>query len=172
MSTIDYVSHSAYCSPMNNISCNDNPQGLGLLMPLVGQIMCYVRQRASHIYKQQGYNITPEAADALYIIRNFDGLPQKKLAEILGKDKASITRLLNALVKINLVERIHDQEDRRVIRAHITQEGKEAHLKIYPEFKALSDTVLTNITEHNFNNTLAVLNKIITNLPCQKLDKE
>ncbi len=140
---------------------------LGLLMPLIGHLTCYVRQQASLIYKQLGYELTPEAADTLLIIHHFDGLPQKKLADILGKDKAAITRLLNTLVKSQLVERVQDTEDRRVIRAHITAEGREAFSKITPALKQLSDNILNPVSEPEFKNMIAALSTIVTNLPCQ-----
>ncbi|MDX8387678.1 MAG: MarR family transcriptional regulator [Ghiorsea sp.] len=144
------------------------PQGLGLIMPLMGHLMCYVRHQTSQIFTHLGYDITPEAADALLFIHHFDGLSQKKLADVLGKDKASITRLLNSLVKSQLVERVQDQEDRRIIRAHITHEGKEAFLKIYPELKALSDAVLKPVTDTDFQQAVSTLSTIVSTLDCPK----
>ena len=141
-------------------------------MPLMGHLMCYVRQQTSRIYSELGYDITPEAADALMIIHHFDGMPQKKLADILGKDKAAITRLLNSLVKSNLVERIQDQEDRRIIRAHITQEGREAFAKICPQLQILSDMTLANVSDHDFNHTIDTLTNIVNSLPCSTADKK
>lgn len=166
MSTIDFINHVAYALPMNHHQASTMDISMGKLMPLMGHLMCYVRQQTSQIYAQLGYDITPEAADALMIIHHFDGLSQKKLADILGKDKASITRLLNSLVTSQLVERIQDQEDRRIIRAHITKEGIEAFEKICPELQMLSDQTLQNISDADFNKTIAVLTNIVGSLPC------
>ena len=141
------------------------------LMPLVGRIMCHVRQQTSLIYKDLGYNLTPETVDALMAIHHFDGLSQKQLANTLGKDKAAITRLLNTLVKSNLVERTQDLQDRRIIRANITAEGKEAFLKIYPKLQLLSDCALNGINKQDFNATLSVLSNIIENMACPPPEK-
>jgi len=140
------------------------------LMPLVGQLKCFVRQQTSAAYTSLGYAISPEAADALMIIQHFDGLPQKQLADILGKDKASITRLLNTLVACNLVERIQDQEDRRVIRAHITQEGAQVFQQILPKLHALSDEAVQHISDHDFDHMIQVMTQIVDNISpsCQK----
>lgn len=140
---------------------------LGLLMPLIGHLTCHVRQQASEIYKALGYELTPEAADALMIIHHFDGLPQKKLADILGKDRASITRLLNTLVNSHLVERVQDKEDRRIIRAHITDEGKKAFEKLTPKLLELSNSILNPVAKDDFDRMLGTLSTIIDNLPCQ-----
>ncbi len=154
--------------PMNG---SQNNIGLGLLMPLLGHLTCYVRQQASVIYRQLGYDLTPEAADALLIIHHFDGLPQKKLADILGKDKAAVTRLLNTLVKSQLVERIQDTDDRRVIRAHITEEGREAFSKIHPELGQLSKSILSPLSQQQFDAVIQSLSDIVSNLPCQPSTK-
>jgi len=145
-------------------------KSLRRLMPLMARLMCYVRQQTSQIYTELGYKITPEAADALMIIHHFDGLPQKKLADILGKDKASITRLLNTLVKINLVERIQDESDRRIIRAHITQEGVTAFESIHPKIHQLSHQMLQVTSDDDFEKTVATLSQIAEDLPCQTLE--
>ncbi len=151
---------------MDDLQCENIK--IGALMPLMGHLMCYVRQQTSLAYAELGYDITPEAADALMIIQHFDGLPQKRLANILGKDKASITRLLNSLVKCQLVERIQDLEDRRIIRAHITEEGKAVFQKILPKLHALSDLALGGISEHDFSILLQTMATIVTNTsaPC------
>ncbi len=167
MSTIDCVNYCSYDAPMNQHQSTTLNIKIGQLMPLMGHLMCYVRQQTSQIYAQLGYDITPEAADALMIIHHFDGLPQKKLADILGKDKASITRLLNSLVASKLVERIQDQQDRRIIRAHITKEGIDAFGKICPELQTLSDETLQNIGEAEFNQAVSTLTAIVNSLPCQ-----
>jgi DNA-binding MarR family transcriptional regulator len=141
---------------------------IGKLMPLIGHLTCFMRQQTSQIYADLGYDVTPEAAQALLIIQHFDGLPQKKLADILGKDKASITRLLNSLVKYQLVERVQDEQDRRIIRAHITEEGKLIFEKIMPKLGALSDLALNHVSESEFDHMIQTMTTIIANVsqPC------
>ncbi len=137
---------------------------IGMIMPLIGQLMCFMRQEISQAYQDLGYDIAPESAQTLMIIQHFDGLPQSKLADILGKDKAAITRLLNSLVKLNLVERIQDIEDRRIIRAHITPEGKAVFKQFMPKLHALSDLTLAGISQQQFTQTVATMTQIINNI--------
>jgi len=137
---------------------------IGAIMPLIGQLMCFMRQQTSQAYKDLGYDITPEAAQALMIIQHFEGLTQTKLAHILEKDKASITRLLNSLVQLNLVERIQDTNDRRIIRAHITAKGKNTFAQFMPKLHALSDLTLQGISEADFKQTLSTLHRITNNI--------
>jgi len=164
MSTIDTINQLCNHSPMKEAI--QNAKSLSRIMPLMSHLMCHVRQQTSQIYSALGYELTPEAADALMIIHHFDGLPQKKLADILGKDKASITRLLNTLVKINLVERIQDENDRRVIRAHITKEGTTAFHEFYPKIKVLSEQILHVASDDDFEKMVVTLSQIVHGLPC------
>ncbi|MDO3384995.1 MarR family transcriptional regulator [Gilvimarinus sp. SDUM040013] len=47
-----------------------------------------------------------------------------KIAECLGVDRSAITRLLDRLVDKGLVQRQHDDGDRRSVRVYLTPEGK------------------------------------------------
>jgi len=145
---------------------------IGAIMPLIGQLMCFMRQQISQAYKDLGYDITPEAAQALMIIQHFEGLTQTKLAHILEKDKASVTRLLNSLVQLNLVERIQDTNDRRIIRAHITTKGKNTFAKFMPKLQTLSDLTLQGISEADFKQTLSTLHRITTNINATCCEKD
>ena len=139
-------------------------EGIGKLMPLVGQVMCHVRHHISAACERLGYQLTPEEAGTLMIIYECDGLPQSMLANILGKDKAAVTRMMNALVKSGLVKRMQDEQDRRIVRAFISEEGKQAFVDISPMLKATSDKALDNVSEDDFVATQRVLKGIISNL--------
>jgi len=148
-------------------------EGLGVIMPLIGCMTSHVRSQVSRVCKDAGYNITPEEADTLMIIRHCDGLPQSQLALILGKDKAAITRIMNALVKSGLVGRIQDQQDRRIVRAQITEEGEQAFIQVWPELMKLSDQALAGISVQDIvlmQRTLISINANLSGLRCTEIE--
>jgi len=150
--------------------------GLGVIMPLIGCLTSHVRYHVSRICKDAGYHLTPEEADTLMIIHHFNGLPQSKLARILGKDKAAVTRLMNSLVNSGLVCRVQDQQDRRVIRTEVTGEGEKAFIDIWPELMKLSDQALSGVSDVDLARTQKLLSSINANLrllseQCQTSDK-
>lgn len=151
---------------MNLPKTNPSDIALGIMMPLISRIMCHVRQQANQIYKDLGYDLTPETVETLSIIHHFNGLPQSKLAHILGKDKASVTRILNCLVQNNLVDRVQDRHDRRIIRANITQEGRAVFQRIQPAIQSLSDSILSGISQEDFDTTIKVCTTIVNGLHC------
>jgi len=142
--------------------------GLGAIMPLIGCMTSQVRFQVSRICKDAGYNLTPEEADTLMIIRHCDGLPQSHLANILGKDKAAVTRLMNSLVKSGLVGRVQDQQDRRVVRAQITAQGKQAFVQVWPELKKLSGVALNGVSAADLMSMQQTLKLINANLGAMK----
>ncbi len=139
-------------------------EGLGAIMPLVGCLTSLVRCQVSRICQAAGYRLTPEEADMLMMIRHCGDLPQSRLATMLGKDKAAVTRLINSLVRSGLVGRVQDERDRRVIRARITKEGERAFAQIWPALMRLSDQALAGIGEEDQQRLQAILSAINTNL--------
>ncbi|MBN4061331.1 MAG: hypothetical protein COB41_01185 [Proteobacteria bacterium] len=139
-------------------------RGLGAMMPLIGCMTSRVRYQVSCICEAAGYQLTPEEADTLMLIHHCEGVPQSQLAKMLGKDKTSVTRLMNALVKSGLVARIQDESDRRIVRACMTEEGKKAFTRIFPQLKTLSDKVLDGLSESDVEMVKKVISQMTANL--------
>lgn len=55
---------------------------------------------------------------------NEEGLTQSHLAERVGIDVSTMTKALQRLERYGLVRRCHDTEDTRVIRVHLTEQGR------------------------------------------------
>lgn len=142
-------------------------------MPLVGQLSCMVRCRISDACHQAGYPLTPEQTSAFMVLHHFDSLSQSMLAHILDKDKASVSRLINSLVQSGLVDRVQDEQDRRVVRVVINAKGKQAFEDIYPAIKQISATTLQGVSEEELSLVEQSLQLMIENLTddkCQHRD--
>ena len=53
-----------------------------------------------------------------------DGLPVKQLGDRLGLDSGTLTPLLQRLEKSGFVARVRDKGDQRVVRIHLTADGR------------------------------------------------
>ena len=73
--------------------------GLGFL---ANQLSFALRQNVGRECEAAGYKATPEGLGILFLLSRQDGLTQSQISEFLAKDKAAITRLLNALEKEGL----------------------------------------------------------------------
>lgn len=72
---------------------------------------------------------------ALY--ENNGKLTMKRIAEITGKDKSTITPLVNKLLELGYITKIKDETDKRVTYIILTSEGN----RIKDKYKAISNEV-------------------------------
>jgi DNA-binding MarR family transcriptional regulator len=84
-------------------------------------------------FNSAGFDITIEQMSLLMYLFYEDGKTQKELSEKNIKGKVSITKIVDNLVKRELVKRVSDKKDRRVKRIYITEKGK----KIVPALKKI-----------------------------------
>ena len=99
-------------------------------MMLIKEIAVYVNILNSRIKKsffdrlqRNGINVTPEQYLVLDILWEKQSLSQQNIADIIQKDKNSVTKIIDSLEKKNLVNRVVDKKDRRINKIELTQEG-------------------------------------------------
>ena len=97
---------------------------------LIKEIAVYVNILNSRIKKcffdklqENGINITPEQYLVLDILWEKQSLSQQNLADIIQKDKNSVTKIIDSLEKKQLVRRVMDQKDRRINKIELTDEA-------------------------------------------------
>jgi len=71
------------------------------------------RQFAQRQLKQAGYHLTIDQWIVLKTIHDHPGIDQNAIAEIVFKDNASVTRIIDLLVKKKFIERSINLTDRR-----------------------------------------------------------
>ena len=73
--------------------------------------------------QENGINITPEQFLVLDILWKEQSLSQQKIADIIQKDKNSVTKIIDSLEKKNLVRRVVDKNDRRINKIELTDDA-------------------------------------------------
>src|SRR3984957_6561602 len=86
------------------------------------------------------------------------------LAEKTGVTRATISGLLDGLVKDGLVERRPDPEDRRLIRVHLTGAGHTFLDKIRPGYCRWLSSIVEPLDEQERQQLVRLLEKIRTRL--------
>jgi len=82
------------------------------------------------------------------------------LADFLSLSKSSTTQLVERLVGANLVERIDDKEDRRIIRLVITETGKKEFITLKKKLMEKMQKIFSKVPAKD----LRELVRIYTNL--------
>jgi DNA-binding MarR family transcriptional regulator len=88
------------------------------------------------------------------------GLSQTQIAEELHKDKTTITRMINTLIKKDKLMRKSSLEDKRVFKIYVTEKTKENVKKLTPVFEKQKKDLEDIIGESDYNTTIKVLEKI------------
>ncbi|NOX14903.1 MAG: MarR family transcriptional regulator [Epsilonproteobacteria bacterium] len=106
------------------------------------------------------YGISNEQGFLLKYVYEMPGLTQTELSQYLHKDKTTITRMIDALVKKRKIVRKTSLEDRRVSKIFLTEETKENAKKLSPIFEKQEEELKVIIGADDYETTLKVLEKI------------
>lgn len=131
---------------------------------VVGRTFHIMRRAFTATVQGAGFQITPEEWVLLNRLWTLDGQRQTDLAESTFKDRTTVTRLLDGMVKKGLVRRETDPEDRRVVLAWLTDEGWSLIQQILPVMENLLRKATTGISEGELETTRNTLATFQTNL--------
>lgn len=92
-------------------------------------------------------DLKPPHLDILINLYRREGISQQELARKLLVGRSNMSMLLPQLEKRGLIERRSDSRDKRVLRLHLTDEGKSVTEQAMKIQTALIDTVMATSTE-------------------------
>lgn len=117
----------------------------------------------TEISRQGIDGIVVSHGDILYALFQKERMTMAEIAAKIGKDKSTVTALVNKLVKLGYVARERAAEDTRVTYVTLTAQGHE----LEPVFEAVSKKVLevfyTNVSEEEKEELLRLLSRIESN---------
>jgi DNA-binding MarR family transcriptional regulator len=108
-------------------------------------------------------DITIDQCLVLIILNKDAKISQNELANLIFKDNASITRMIELMVKKDFLNRTIHKEDRRKFNLEITEKGKKTIELINPIIKINRKTALNGLSLEEIGLLDKTLNKIITN---------
>lgn len=131
---------------------------------LIGQVHRLSTKRFVQNSHTHGLEISLDQWLVLGPIWKNNGISQKDISEYCGKDKTSVTKIIDTLEKKNLVVRVTDQLDHRVKRVVLSNKGKELFLSALPVMAKTRDEVRNGISDNEIESLKDILNKIYKNL--------
>jgi DNA-binding MarR family transcriptional regulator len=127
-------------------------------------VHCRFKLYMSIIFQSHGFDITPEQFLVLDTLWDDGVLSQHQIAEKIKKDKNSVTKLIDALEKKNLVQRIANEQDRRLNFIHITTSGQTIKDKVTEIALEATNTIIKDIPKEDLHTFLRVLTKMSDNM--------
>ena len=113
------------------------------------------------------FNLTASQAFHLLLIP-FDGIPISSLANKLGLDNSTLTRNIQKLEKLDLVERRADSYDRRIQRVVLTKNGTSILTSLENHLDEINYAIIDQIDLDTQENLISVLEKLSWSLGCMR----
>jgi DNA-binding MarR family transcriptional regulator len=111
---------------------------------LLGRVI--VRSDPGRLEAWAGLGLTITQIRVLFILRENEGQHARALAETLRVTPSTLTRIMDRLVRDNLVRRDEDRDDRRLVRHYLSQSARQMVEDIELQARDRMDRVLSRLT--------------------------
>lgn len=139
-----------------------------------GTVLYSIEQAIKEYRKFSQKNITKIVKDitidqclVLIILNNKTTSSQKEMADLIFKDYASITRIIELMVKKEYLIRTSNQDDRRKFNLELTDKGEKTLDLLTPEIQQNRKKALKGLSTDEIDQLDKILHKIISNCKTQ-----
>jgi len=108
----------------------------------------------------QTYDLNPTEFAVLELLYHKGDQPLQQIGGKILLASGSITYVIDKLEKKGLLKRIACPNDRRVIYAHITEEGKAFIEEIFPEHAGHIDDLMSALTDEEQKTAIQLMKKL------------
>ena len=116
------------------------------------------------LYEKELYNLVPSYGNILTVLYDHNGtLSMKDIGTLLGKEKSTITAIVDKLEKLGYVSKIKSEKDRRTTYVCITEMGKDIEKKFEEISFDVQSTAYNNFTQEEKREFLRLLKKMNQN---------
>lgn len=129
-----------------------------------GEMRLYLRQYLQVKIKEHEVDISFELLEILAYLYRKDGVNQQELADVMVKDKSSMTYLIDSLVKREMVVRTEDPNDRRSKLIYLTAKGKQLEKKLSPWVVEIYEKATAGLKASDIQQALLLVQKMNENL--------
>lgn len=115
-------------------------------------------------FQAGGVDITAEQWAILATLWEEEGIHQSAIAKKIGKDRHTITRMLNLLEKKGLVRRVPTAEDKRRLNVHLTDKGRDIKEDLVSIVHDFGEKAFAGLSQRDLAELTRVLKHITGNL--------
>ena len=130
----------------------------------LGAIARKVHQHVETVFREENLEITPEQFSLLTILWYNEGISIKELADRSQRDKTTISRVVDNMIKRDLIRRLDNMEDKRAKRIFLTDKGRNLQDQLVMLSGEIYVQALGNLSDEELDHTLAVIQKIEKNI--------
>lgn len=123
------------------------------------------RQYAQRQLKKAGFSITIDQWLVIKMIMENPDIKQQELGERIFKDNASVTRIIELLVKAKYLKRKSNNEDRRRSGLEVTEKGRSTIEGVHQIVLKNREVALKGVNKKDLELVKSILSRITAN--CQ-----
>lgn len=109
-------------------------------------------------------NITREQFGILLVLSLGDGLYQTQIANILGKDRPNITRMIDVLETNGYIRREKDENNRRILKVFLTDKGRKKAEIVKPLKDRMNDAQYRGMSDEEIFTLVSLLRRVRKNI--------
>lgn len=109
-------------------------------------------------------NLYPGQPILLENIFKKEGITQSELSNISLKKPATITTMINRLEHIGYINRVSDDNDKRIVRLYLTDLGRKKYYQLLNLKRSMSNNIFNGMSDEDISNIYNLLIKIKNNL--------
>ncbi|CAM2144419.1 MarR family transcriptional regulator, transcriptional regulator for hemolysin [Pararobbsia alpina] len=132
----------------------------------IGYLLARVRSNLWNAVTQhtmQELGVTATQASMLSMLASGQCLAAAELARQYGIDASAVTRLLDRLEKRGLLVRVRSQDDRRVVKLRLTEQGSEFAERMPAIYEEVVDRLLRGFAPDEVSLLRSMLKRMQTN---------
>lgn len=113
-----------------------------------------------HMENELAPTLTESQLNVLEYLLSQDRLKPSDMLDFLATTPAAVTTLLDRMEKNELIERVRDEKDRRIVWIHVTDKGKEECKRGLEIRETFLHSYLDRISRHNQQLLVYLLGKV------------
>lgn len=130
----------------------------------IGELSRLLHKKISNTFAEHRFGVTVEQFGILALLWYDEGITQQTIADTLNRDKTTIARVVEHMIRQSLIVKVPDQLDRRNKPIYLTQKGKSLQKEMVEASGEVFYRALKGIPDGDIAHGLKVLNRISNNL--------
>jgi DNA-binding MarR family transcriptional regulator len=134
---------------------------------LIEVTMKKIKQRLQRKFNEIDIDLTVDQWVILDILNTEDGISQQEIGKVCFKDAPTLTRILDLMVRKELIERNTQTSDRRKFEIRLTAKGLETFNTTAPLVQQLRAEGRADLSEQDMHDLFRILRHINSNIERQ-----
>ncbi len=110
------------------------------------------------------YDLSWTGFVVLWVVWIFDGIETRHAADEAGISKSTLSGIIKTMESRGLIERQFDSADKRLVHLHLTKEGDETMVELFPKFNLKEVETVSPLERREVEDLGQSLKRIITHL--------